>query len=420
MLTTHRSPRLDNQDGIPTSASSAADNVYLGYPKPPRLRRQMPLSTEIAPRSAAVLRSPPGVRRHLYGGLLTMHAPRTYNRRSFLKTSTATLAAAPFAFPSSLSAQVVDGLADDPTLNTLVPTAIGGPAPQGADTLTLRWLGCANHEIAFRDQVILLDAWYDRGPRNRPLGFGPDDVQRADVIINGHAHFDHIADIPGIARRTGATVLGAPLSTEYARSEGLSDGQVLATAGGEHLEFNGFTVDAILAHHSLLPREVLDKLAPALAADMSPLSEQEQQQQAEIRARGLSDPRIITEGTIAYLFTFDNGFRLLYRNSAGPITDPERQAATDLGGVDLAIIAYQGHPVAESQIAVTLPLVQLYQPGIYLPTHHDTIAGTFTDIATEPLFMAIRDALPETRSISPLYRTPVVVDMQSGTFMVGV
>jgi hypothetical protein len=34
--------------------------------------------------------------------------------------------------------------------------------------------------------------------------------------------------------------------------------------------------------------------------------------------------------------------------------------------------------------------------------------------------MAIRDALPETRSISPLYRTPVVVDMQSGTFMVGV
>ena len=214
-------------------------------------------------------------------------------------------------------------------------------------------------------------------------------------------------------------MLGASISTGYVRSQGLSDGQLISTAGGEHLEFDGFTVDAVVAHHSLLPREVLDLLAPALAADMPPLTDQEKQQQAEHRARGLMDSAIITQGTIAYLFTFDNGFRLLYRNSAGPITDAERQAAAGLGSVDLAIIAYQGHPVADSQIAVTLPLVQLYQPRIYLPTHHDTIAGTFTDVATEPLFMAIRDALPETRSVSPLYRTPVVVDMRTGAFMVG-
>jgi L-ascorbate metabolism protein UlaG (beta-lactamase superfamily) len=339
-------------------------------------------------------------------------------RRTFLKSSTALLAA-PLVLPTVSWAQAGDELSDDPTLDTLVPTAIGGPAPQGADTLTVRWLGCANHEIAFRDKVILLDAWYDRGPRNRPLGFGPGDVSRADLIINGHAHFDHIADIADVARRTGATVLGAPISTGYLRSVGLSDDQTIPTAGGEHLEFDGFTVDAILAHHSLLDRGLLDKLGVALAADAPELSEQEKQQTAEIRARGLSDPLIITEGTIAYLLTFDNGFRLLYRNSAGPITDAERQAAAELGGVDLAIIAYQGHAVAESQIAITLPLVQLYQPRIYLPTHHDTIAGAFIDIATEPLFMAIRDALPETRSIAPLYRTPVAVNMQTGRVMVG-
>ena len=349
-----------------------------------------------------------------------MSSSGTHDRRTFLKASTAVLAGAPFVLSAGVSsAQPVGDLADDPTLGTLVPTALGGPTPARADTLTIRWLGCANHELAFRDQVILLDAWYDRGPRNRRLGFTPDDVQQADLILNGHAHFDHIADIPNIARRTGATALGAPISTGYLRAQGLSDGQLISTAGGEHLEFDGYTVDAILAHHSQLPRDVLDKLAPALAADMPPLSDQERQQQAENRTRGLSDPAIITEGTIAYLFTFDTGFRLLYRNSAGPITDAERQAAASLGGVDLAFIAYQGHPVAESQIAVTLPLVQLYQPRIYLPTHHDTIAGTFTDIATEPLFMAIRDVLPETRSISPLYRTPVVVDMSSGAAMVG-
>ena len=227
-----------------------------------------------------------------------MPVSRMHHRRNFLKTATA-LAAAPFVFPASTSAsQPVEGLAEDPTLPTLVPAALGGPAPRDADTLTVRWLGCANHEIAFRDQVILLDAWYDRGPRNRPLGFGPDDVQQADLIINGHAHFDHIADIPGIARRTGATVLGASISTGYVRSQGLSDGQLISTAGGEHLEFDGFSVDAVLAHHSLLPREVLDLMAPALAADVPPLTEQEKQQQAEHRARGLMDPAIITQGTI--------------------------------------------------------------------------------------------------------------------------
>lgn len=341
------------------------------------------------------------------------------DRRTFLRASSAAVSV-PFVLPRVGFAQPSTAVADDPTLATLVPTALGGPSPQRADTLAIRWLGCANHELAFRDQVVLLDAWYDRGPRNRPLGFGPDDVVSADVIINGHAHFDHIADIPGIATRTSATVLGAPISTGYLRAHGLSDDQLRTTAGGEHLEFDGFTVDAILAHHSILPAEVLGKLGQALAADTPPLSPDEQRQATEVRARGLGDPKIITEGTIAYLLTFDNGFRLLYRNSAGPITDAEQQAAAGMDGVDLAIIAYQGHVVSDSQIAVTLPLVQLYRPRIYLPTHHDTIAGSFIDFATEPLFMAIRDVLPDTRTISPLYRTAVTVDMRTGQVAVGV
>ena len=64
-------------------------------------------------------------------------------------------------------------------------------------------------------------------------------------------------------------------------------------------------------NHSVLPTEVLPKLADTLAADAPPLSPVEKQQVADVRARGLSDPLIITQGTIAYLLTFDNGFRLL-------------------------------------------------------------------------------------------------------------
>ena len=38
-----------------------------------------------------------------------------------------------------------------------------------------------------------------------------------------------------------------------------------------------------------------------------------------IRARGTGGPRVITEGTIAYLITLDDGFRIMYRDSAGVV-----------------------------------------------------------------------------------------------------
>jgi hypothetical protein len=272
------------------------------------------------------------------------HIKQLPRRRFLTPGASSAFIAAPFLMPSPVGAeQSVHQLSDDPPLSTLTQTSAGGPSPARADTLTIRWLGCSNHELAFRDKVILLDAWYDRGPRNRPLGFATQDVTRANLIINGHAHFDHIADIADVARRTSAPVMGAPISIGYLRDQGLPDAQLMPTAGGEHFDFDGFTVDAILAHHSILATDVLSKLANTLYADAPPLSPEEQQQTAEVSARGLMDPNIVTKGTIAYLFTFDNGFRLLYRNSAGPITDAETALMQRIRSTDLAIIAHQGH-----------------------------------------------------------------------------
>lgn len=56
-----------------------------------------------------------------------------------------------------------------PACTSLVPAAIGGPMPSGS-IATLRWLGTTNFELAYRGQVILLDTYYDRGPRYRPIG----------------------------------------------------------------------------------------------------------------------------------------------------------------------------------------------------------------------------------------------------------
>ena len=79
------------------------------------------------------------------------------------------------------------------------PAMLGGPTNTDPDVLTIRWYGTSNYELNFRDRVVLLDNFYDRGPRMRSLGFRPDEVVRADAVLIGHPHYDHISDAAEVA-----------------------------------------------------------------------------------------------------------------------------------------------------------------------------------------------------------------------------
>jgi len=297
-----------------------------------------------------------------------------------------------------------------PACTSLVPAAIGGPMPSGS-IATLRWLGTTNFELAYRGQVILLDTYYDRGPRYRPIGFSVDQVKRADAIFIGHGHWDHIADIAPVAKQTGAKVYGAALSTEEAIKLGVPAAQTQPLKGGEQLKFKGFTVEPVLAQHSTLAPEVLGAFRAAIDKAVPPTPEETAADDA-IQAKGSSDPRIIKEGTLAYLFTFENGFKLIYRNSAGPLTEAERATLQRIGGrTDVAIVPYIGQYAASRQLEVTMPIVKLYNARLYLPAHHDEIPGIFVDIGIEPLLTAIRDQIPGARGYSPLYREPVCINV---------
>ena len=275
----------------------------------------------------------------------------------------------------------------------------------------LRWLGTANYEVSYGDAVILLDAYFERGPRSRPIGVTVEALKRADLILIGHAHYDHIADAAAVARQTHALVVGAASATSLVQAAGVPAEQTRTVhgRGGELLRFAGFTVEPVLAHHSILEPSVLARFQETLAAVDSGPAAAAAAAEAAIEARGSSDPTIGTEGTLAYLITFDSGLRLLWLDSAGPITEEERRLMARIGRTDVAIVAYQGQYLAERQVAATLPLVELFHPGMYLPAHHDALAGLFLDIGVEPLLMAIRDQLPGTTTMAPLYRTPVCV-----------
>jgi L-ascorbate metabolism protein UlaG (beta-lactamase superfamily) len=313
-------------------------------------------------------------------------------------------AVAAFLFPTSSRA------ADTDPCDSLMPAAIGGPLlPQSSDTAVFRWLANANYELDYHGQVFLFDTYFNRKARNRPLGFGAEDVKRASAIFLGHGHFDHMSDIVPVAAQTSAPVVGAPVTIETAVKMGLPEKQATTVRGGETLHFGDVSVDIALAHHSQPAPGIQEALDNLYKVELRRDTPDEAALSAAVRARGTASPDVLDKGTLAFGLTFPNGFKVLMLDSAGPITDGDRKLAAKLGPVDVASIAYQAHAVAERQVGETYPLVQLFHPKLYLPSHHDASFGSWIDLGIEPLLEKIRDEMPDTRFVAPLYRSPICV-----------
>ena len=301
------------------------------------------------------------------------------------------------------SLQSIDAACHSTTL-----VAMGGPAPKDPHTLAIRWTGFANFELVYNGQIILLDAYFDRGSTFPPLGFKAADVKKADLMLLGHGHVDHMSDAASVGRQTGALIVGAPVTTEKLLTQDVDPNKVRTVhgRGGEIMKFNGYTVEPILGRHGEPPPKVVAAFQQALKETTTPPTQEQFAELMAIRARGTSDPRVITEGTIAYLITFDNGFRLLYRDSGGIVTDYEKAAMARVGGVDVALVAVSASVLNTLTAQRALEHMRVYKPDVYIPNHHDASFNTLWR-ATEPLFQALKDENPKLITVSKSYREPV-------------
>jgi L-ascorbate metabolism protein UlaG (beta-lactamase superfamily) len=286
----------------------------------------------------------------------------------------------------------------------------GGPLPPpDSDIVVIRWLGNANFEFAHKGKVYLFDAYFDRTPRAHKIGFTAADVTKAEAIFVSHAHFDHISDIGPVARQTGAPVVGAPITAEIAKKLGAPEKQIVVAKGGETMKFGDATVEIALAQHSTIQPGLTDIYASLYKNDSPPYSEEENKQLAHVRSLGTFDPKVITEGTLAYGLVFPSGFKAVLIGSTGPITPGVRALAEKLGPVDVAIVAYQVHAVADTQIEYTWPFIELFKPKLVLPAHHDSNPPAWVDLGLEPLFDRIRANMPNAAFLAPLYRSPICI-----------
>ena len=329
-----------------------------------------------------------------------------------LLASASLAAARPFIDPRSERAPLFDldpALAAqpaDPACRDRTPVSTGGAFPRDRHTLVVRWLGNTNYELVHDGKIILLDAYYDRGSLYPSLGFKPEDVRRADVILLGHGHFDHMSDGASVGARTHAEIVAAPVTVEKLRTQPIDPKQIRTVTGrgGELLRYTGFTIEPILGRHGEPPASVTQPFDKALK-QVAPATPEQEAEQARIRARGTSDKRVIDEGTIAFLITFADGFRVYYRNSGGHVTDYEKAVMARIGRVDLALVAVAASYLSNLNVEQALEHLRTYRPDVWMPGHHDNPYNLWR--ATEPLFQALKAENPALVTVSREYREPV-------------
>jgi len=143
------------------------------------------------------------------------------------------------------------------------PARSGGPGTSGVN---FKWFGTDGWEITFGNKTILVDPWFSRFDTGFFAGkFNPSTpitveealidqhVKKADQILIGHGHWDHMADIPYVAKKTGAQVIGSETHANVLRAAGGAEGKIVQVKGGEHMQFDGYTIEVLPALHSMGP-----------------------------------------------------------------------------------------------------------------------------------------------------------------------
>ncbi len=242
-------------------------------------------------------------------------------------------------------------------------------------TVRLTWFGTSGWKIEFEaggiPRTVLFDPYlarfetgffrnaFDPGTPLQPAD--PALIERhvpasVDHILIGHGHWDHLADVPAIQRRTNAMVIGSETHWHLLRAFGLPDPKLVIVEGGEVMAFDGYCIEVFTGLHSMGPLKKF-ALPGHLLSDPEP-------------------PRVVgdlPEGdSLCYLLAIDDGPSVFLMSSANFV---ERA----LAGIrpDAALVA----GIFRGQIAGYARRLTraLGHPKVLLPTHWDNFERPYSD-----------------------------------------
>jgi L-ascorbate metabolism protein UlaG (beta-lactamase superfamily) len=141
------------------------------------------------------------------------------------------------------------------------------------ESLQLKYFGTAGWEISDGKITVLIDPYITRAKLGTGPGVSAEDkrktvlrsdifvsdtllidslITKADFILVHHSHFDHLADVPYIAKKTGAKVIGTETTRNILRGYGIPEEQLYPVKGGEDYQFENFSIQVIPSIHSAL------------------------------------------------------------------------------------------------------------------------------------------------------------------------
>jgi L-ascorbate metabolism protein UlaG (beta-lactamase superfamily) len=140
----------------------------------------------------------------------------------------------------------------------------GVEAPETRGRIALTYLGAAGWRVENGGHVVLVDPYFSRVDGDGVLlpnleailRYAP---ERAEAILVGHSHYDHLLDVPDVAKRTGAVIVGTPSTLNVARAAGIGEERLVdATTRGNAWTAGPWSVKAIRGLHSLIGKPSLN------------------------------------------------------------------------------------------------------------------------------------------------------------------
>jgi L-ascorbate metabolism protein UlaG (beta-lactamase superfamily) len=225
-------------------------------------------------------------------------------------------------------------------------------------SVNMRWLGTAGIELSHGGNVILLDPYLSRLgkkdiffrpllPRKNVIGWYINSIE-GDVraIVAGHTHFDHVLDIPEIARNLNCLILGSPSLDTLLSISGLPDRVTVCNSNDQVNLRDDMSVSMIPSAHGLILSRLL-LLEGSINKRLTPPLRTNQYRLDEMYA-----PKIALDG-----LTF------LHVGSAGFIENELEGHTCDV--LFCCVAGWKKWPSYPQRV------IEIVQPSCVIPIHYD-------------------------------------------------